>query len=223
MRRSNRESIDEQAQPSGRVPRRPRRAVGRVSEPPGPLQHSSLPGGDPAASFPDVAASAEADKFNRLDTARREHDRDAIRGSWVFGEDCGDLLHQLANILTSVIMSAQVLEWKLPAYSHLKRPLRELERNAQRGGELVKQLMRRVGEGPADERFLSKVDAQATASAVVTIEESGGMVMQIGSSPHGIASAPAPGFFACPVRHLTTECDPCTSSFFPKRDDGSGR
>jgi hypothetical protein len=57
--------------------------------------------------------------------------------------DCAEVLHELANLMTGVLVNAQVLGWKLPPYSHLKRPVREVERNAQRGGELLKQLMLR--------------------------------------------------------------------------------
>jgi hypothetical protein len=69
--------------------------------------------------------------------------------------DCEELLHQLANILTGVLMNAQVLEWKLPPYSHLKRSVRELERNAQRSSEMLKRLTRRLAgndAGGAEER-----------------------------------------------------------------------
>ncbi len=58
-------------------------------------------------------------------------------------EDCGEVLHELANLMTGVLVNAQVLGWKLPPYSHVKRPVREVERNAQRGGELLKRLMLR--------------------------------------------------------------------------------
>lgn len=61
--------------------------------------------------------------------------------------DCEELLHQLANVITPILMHAQMLEWKLPPYSHLKRSVRELERNARRGSELLKSLMRRAGDG----------------------------------------------------------------------------
>src|SRR5689334_9845329 len=54
--------------------------------------------------------------------------------------DCAEMLHELANLMTGVVVNAQVLGWKLPPYSHLKRPVREVERNAQRGGELLKRL-----------------------------------------------------------------------------------
>jgi hypothetical protein len=61
--------------------------------------------------------------------------------------DCEDLVHQLSNLITPILMHAQMLEWRLPPYSHLKRPVRELERNARRAGELLKSMMRRAGDG----------------------------------------------------------------------------
>jgi hypothetical protein len=57
--------------------------------------------------------------------------------------ECAEVLHEIANLMTGVLVNAQVLGWKLPPYSHLKRPVREVERNAQRGGELLKRLMQR--------------------------------------------------------------------------------
>jgi len=58
--------------------------------------------------------------------------------------DCAEILHGLNNVLASMLLNAQVLEWKLPSYSRSKRYLHEIERNAQRGGELVKQLLVRL-------------------------------------------------------------------------------
>jgi|SRR5580704_15061302 hypothetical protein len=58
-------------------------------------------------------------------------------------EECGELLHGLNNALASVLLNAQVMAWKMPSYSRGKRYLHEIERNAQRGGELVKRLLER--------------------------------------------------------------------------------
>src|SRR5271169_2728119 len=58
-------------------------------------------------------------------------------------EACGELLHGLNNALLSVLLNAQVMAWKLPSYSRGKRYLHEIERNAQRAGELVKRLLER--------------------------------------------------------------------------------
>ena len=117
---------------------------------------------------------------------------------------CEDLLHELSNVITGVLMNAQVLEWKLPPYSHLKRSVREVERNAQRGSELLKRLLRLVRvEGKigsvdgADDEIES---APTYKSAELTRKRIG----DISSD-------------------LTGDCDPRTSGVFPKRDDGDKR
>ena len=51
-------------------------------------------------------------------------------------------MHELANSMTAVLINAQVLEWKLPPYSRLKRPVREIELHARRSGALLKRLLR---------------------------------------------------------------------------------
>ncbi len=221
MPRHKRQGVEGQAQRTSRVTPRHSRPDG-VPKSQASSNHPCLPDGCLAGSC-GPAISAAADAFNQQDTSCQEYDRAANLGSRFSADECDDLLHQLSNVLTSVIMSAQMLEWKLPAYSHLKRPLRELERNAQRGGELVKQFLRRVGEGPSDPACISIAGSQVMVPTVVAMQESGGGAVEADTRLTGIASGPAPGFFVHRLRHLTTECDPCTSSFFPKRDDGSGR
>jgi hypothetical protein len=66
--------------------------------------------------------------------------------------DCEDLLHELSNVVTGVLMNAQILECRLPPYSHLKRSVREMERNAQRGSELLKRLMRPLAQVAAESK-----------------------------------------------------------------------
>lgn len=105
--------------------------------------------------------------------------------------DCEGLVHQLSNVITPILMHAQMLEWKLPPYSHLKRPVRELERNARRAGELLKALMRLAGEGSPG---VAGRLAPHPASARRVMKASG---------------------------RLTSECDLRTSEVFPKRDDGN--
>src|SRR5271165_3914399 len=53
-----------------------------------------------------------------------------------------DTLHELANSLTAVLINIQILEWKLPPYSRLKRPVREIELHARRSEALFKRLLR---------------------------------------------------------------------------------
>jgi len=63
---------------------------------------------------------------------------------WGPGETAA-VLHSLNNALVSILLNAQVIEFRLPSYSRLKRNLHEIERSAQRAGMLVKRLLRRRG------------------------------------------------------------------------------
>ena len=126
---------------------------------------------------------------------------------------CSDVLHELANLMTGVLLKAQMLEWKLPPYSHLKRPVREVARSAQRSSELMKALLRRCGESGwrGQAAFLS-ADAEASSRP----------------DDADLARAmPAAKTDSCTPCHtelnLTAGCDPCTSNAFPKRDDRDGR
>jgi hypothetical protein len=62
----------------------------------------------------------------------------------VLDRDSAELLHELNNVFVSLLLNAQVMEWKLPSYSRLKRNLHEMQRNAQRGGEIAKRLLNRL-------------------------------------------------------------------------------
>ncbi len=86
-------------------------------------------------------AMTEISEMSSAGQAREERDRGNPRSSRAFSDDCENLVHELANTITAVLVNVQVLGWKLPPYSRLKRPLREIERNAQRGGELMKRLL----------------------------------------------------------------------------------
>lgn len=70
-----------------------------------------------------------------------EKSGDRVSCSSPAGPVFADTLHELANAVTVLLVNAQVLEWKLPPYSRLKRPVREIERHAQRGGALLKRLL----------------------------------------------------------------------------------
>jgi hypothetical protein len=62
--------------------------------------------------------------------------------------ECAEVLHELANVMTGVLTNTQLLGWKLPPYSHLKRSVHELERGAQRSSELLKRLRERCPDRP---------------------------------------------------------------------------
>jgi hypothetical protein len=62
-------------------------------------------------------------------------------------------LYELCGLVTGILLNAQLLEWKLPPYSHLKRPLREVERNARRSSELLKGLISRYSHAHSLQRM----------------------------------------------------------------------
>lgn len=103
------------------------------------------------------------------------------RCSRITCDECSEILHGLNNVFASMLLNAQVMEWKLPSYSRSKRYLHEIERNAQRGGELVKRLLVRVqadcqgdltdpGENPTLPGTKIAVATQEPTVAVTAIE-----------------------------------------------------
>jgi hypothetical protein len=192
-----------------------------------------------------VKVLAASDRTPEGDETREPEDLDLGQGSWVSeaisscgaGEgrdtetprssqlrcsDCATLVHELSNRMTTVLLNAQLLEWKLPPYSRLKRPVLEVERNAQRGGELLKQLRHQFGESASRSGTAARpVQSRAGALTVVTAQEPS--VSTAANLPRHLAAvAAAPGFPPGPAE-LTLNCDPCTSGFFPKGDDGNER
>jgi hypothetical protein len=137
-------------------------------------------------------------------------DTETPRSSQLRCNHCADLVHQLSNTMTAVLMNAQLLEWKLPPYSRLKRPVLEVERNAQRGAELLKRLRQQFGKNASPPEAAAGQWRRAGALTAVTAQEP------------AAGAATAPGFSTEPAE-LTVDCDPCTSSFFPKGDDGNER
>ena len=133
--------------------------------------------------------------------------------------ECAELLHGLNNVLVGMLLNAQVLEWKLPSYSRLKRNLHEIERNAQRGGELVKRLLKRF-ELPHSEQLIgghnggeaTAIDPAVIASANVEPDSEAEEIELPGPA--------APSRLKIGKRCLTHLCDARTSAVFPKRDNG---
>jgi hypothetical protein len=90
-------------------------------------------------------------------------------------DDYAELLHGLNNALVSMLLNVQVMEWKLPSYSRLKRNLHEIERNAQRGGELVKRLLQRLDAVNAEHLTARPVatDVATLSGAVLAMADEG--------------------------------------------------
>jgi hypothetical protein len=54
--------------------------------------------------------------------------------------ELGEILHALNNVLVSIVLNAQIMEWKLPSYSRMRRNTHEIQRSAQRAGVLLKRI-----------------------------------------------------------------------------------
>ena len=137
------------------------------------------------------------------------------------GPVSADTLHELANAVTAVLINAQVLEWKLPPYSRLKRPVREIERHAQRGSALLKRLLHKFeatqeagldlcptvpsSHGPLLEDMAAVTGPEANA-------------VRLANLPPLAPLPPAPASSFPPRGALTSLCDRCTSAYFPKEE-----
>ena len=92
-----------------------------------------------------------------------------------FAKESAELLHELNNVFVSVLLNTQVMEWKLPSYSRLRRNLHEVQRNAQRGGELAKRLLNRLDAmsrrgSEAGDHAAGTLDSALTNAAVAEQE-----------------------------------------------------
>jgi hypothetical protein len=163
-----------------------------------------------------IACHDESSLVSSAGQGREERDATDACSLRAFGGDCGELIHEMANTNTAVLMNARALGWKLPPYSRLKRPLLEIERNAQRGGELMKQLLRRLGTARMKQ-----------ANPVEPCVQGGRWGLSEATQEPQIASGnaenlpprrdtPAPGFLSAAEVELTSRCDVCTSTF-PKK------
>ena len=135
------------------------------------------------------------------------------------GCGCADTLHELANSMTAVLINAQVLEWKLPPYSRLKRPVREIALHARRSEGLLKRLLRAFETHLPEEarqELCGQVPSLHGTMAAVTAQgpADGGSV----KLPPQMRSPSALGLDFSPETELTSVCDPCTSAFFRKEE-----
>jgi hypothetical protein len=140
--------------------------------------------------------------------------------------ECAEVLHQISNVMTAVLMNARILGWKLPSYSHLKRPLHELERNSQRGAELLNGLMRRLSDSDSKAEGATEWCSEAvldSALLTVSVQEPNRATERRPGLPSCLSLPSAPGFLPQHSPDLTVQCDPCTSGIFPKGDDGEER
>jgi hypothetical protein len=134
--------------------------------------------------------------------------------------NCASQVHELSNTMTAVLMNAQLLERKLPPCSRLKRPVLAMERNAQRGGELLQRLSLEFGKIVFQSESAAKPECQEPTLTAVTGPE---RCVAAGETANFTRNSTAPAAPGLPGKEaeLTLDCDPCTSPFFPKGDDGN--
>ncbi len=121
---------------------------------------------------------------------------------------CLELLEGVNDALAGVITSAQAMEWKLPSYSRSRRYVHEIERNALRGGELVKRLLKLLNApGPAgDSQGLATNHTKVPPPEVLVLTASQESCVapecrEPAVPPVGAAAAPA---FYRPVKEVET-------------------
>src|ERR1019366_4541724 len=73
-------------------------------------------------SHPPITWDDESSQISSAGQGREERDPGNSCSSRAFNAGCATQVHELANTTTAVLMNAQVLGWKLPPYSRLKRP-----------------------------------------------------------------------------------------------------
>jgi hypothetical protein len=170
-----------------------------------------------------IACNDETSQMSSAGQGREERDPGNSCSSRAFSHGCAELLHELANTTTAVLMNAQVLGWKLPPYSHLKRPLREIERNAQRGSELMKRLLRGLGSDGIDEPNHDQRCVEDNGMGSIDAVRAHAPEAGSGSAenpPPRTSSRPASARCLSPAverkAELTSPCDACPS-MFPKK------
>ena len=134
-----------------------------------------------------------------------------------------DTLHELANSVTALLLNTQILDWKLPPYSQLKRTVCEIERHAQLSSALVRRLLGQFQLTAAAKLATSqKVPSLPgpTLENVVAVRGPGtGRNGRSAGEPagSGAVSAGPLSLYAAQIE-LTSSCDRCTSACFPKEE-----
>jgi hypothetical protein len=144
------------------------------------------------------------------------------RSSHVGCSGCTNIVHELANAMTAVLINVQVRGWKLPPYSRMKRPVRKIERHAQRGGALLKHLLRRFKPGSAEQEASDDLCGQVPGLCgnMTTVSAQGLEAPAEGPVKLPPLKPPPSAPVSCfpPKEELTSLCDPCTSASFPKEE-----
>ena len=69
-------------------------------------------------------------------------------------------------MLVTILLNTQVIEWKLPSYSRVKRNLHEVERSAQHGALLVDRLRGTLRTDPVECQEREEIAKTSAMSAL---------------------------------------------------------
>ena len=175
------------------------------------LRHET---GDTPIPVPFLSGDASKAMYSSCGKGEESHAR--TRRSSHTGSCCADTLHELANTMTAVLIHAQVLEWKLPPYSRLKRSVREIEHHAQSGSALLKRLLQQLqAKEEANQGLCGHVPSLHGTMAAVTAQGPNATAAETPKLP--LLRLGASSRFPR-ERALTSLCDPCTITFFPKEE-----
>jgi hypothetical protein len=145
--------------------------------------------------FGDRYTDDEVERLSSNDGKREAQVMGSACASRLTSARCGDLLQELNRALGSIVMNAQVMQWKLPAYSHSKRYVREMERSAQRGASLVSQLVRCLeGTGQGEDELCGEAPHLAGADVAVTAQEPNPGGANLANQPRTLLAHAAPAF-----------------------------
>jgi hypothetical protein len=137
----------------------------------------------------------EIERMSSSDGEREAHAMGRACASRVNLTECAGILHDLEHVIAGMLINAQVMEWKLPPYSHAKRYVREIERSAQRGAELVKQVVRKLETaGNDEEQLCGEVPGFPGTMAAVTAQEPNVGDIPMAALPLACSTHAAPDF-----------------------------
>ena len=140
---------------------------------------------------------------------------DAIGHAAVHEATQATLLHDLNNVLVAILLNAQIVDLRLPAYSQLRRNVHEIVRGAQRGGVLVGRLRANLeksagacqNEAKAADMGVGSLHAEDWRTANAE---------RLQAAPEAMCES------SSKANRLTLSCDDCTCGHFPKKENRDG-
>jgi hypothetical protein len=87
-------------------------------------------------------------------------------------ESCAEAVHGINNALLTIVLNSQLIDWKLPSYSKIRRNVHEIERSAQVAGVLIKRLIAKTVSRKPTEKELPQAFAETSGLELTHVQES---------------------------------------------------